>query len=188
MKVREAIYTRRTIRKFRQEPISEDILRELAEAARYAPSGSNLQPLKYKLVGEAGAPRVFPHVHWAGAIAPAGDPKPGEEPAAYIFILVDTNIRASGYEMDVGIAAQNITLAALEMGIGSCMMGAIDRAALKAEFSIPAHLELSLVMALGYPAQKPVAVEMASPDAYRYWLTPDGILHVPKRPLDEIIV
>ena len=43
-------------------------------------------------------------------------------------------------------------------------------------------------MALGYPAQKPVAVEMASPDAYRYWLTPDGILHVPKRPLDEIIV
>ena len=119
MKVREAIYTRRTIRKFRQEPISEDILRELAEAARYAPSGSNLQPLKYKLVGEAGAPRVFPHVHWAGAIAPAGDPKPGEEPAAYIFILVDTNIRAAGYEMDVGIAAQNITLAALEMGIGS---------------------------------------------------------------------
>ena len=188
MKVREAIYTRRTIRKFRQEPVSEDILRELVEAGRYAPSGSNLQPLKYKLVGAAGAARVFPHVRWAGAIAPEGDPKPGEEPVAYIFILADTDIRASGYEMDVGIAAQNITLAALEMGIGSCMMGAVDRAALRAEFEIPAHLELSLVMALGYPAQKPVAVEMTSPDAYKYWLTPDGILHVPKRPLDEIIV
>ena len=93
MKVREAIYTRRTIRKFRPEPISDDVLRELVEAARFAPSASNMQPLKYKLVGSVDAARVFPHVHWAGAIRPAGDPKPGEEPTAYILILADTDIR-----------------------------------------------------------------------------------------------
>lgn len=188
MKVREAIYTRRTIRKFSQNPISEDILRELVESARFAPSGSNMQPLKYKLVGAADAARVFPHVRWAGAIAPKGNPQPGEEPTAYIFILADTNIRPKGFDMDVGIAAENITLAAMEMGIGSCMMGAIDRDALKKEFGIADHLYLSLVMALGYPTQKSVAVEMTDPEKYSYWLSDDGILYVPKRPLDEIIV
>lgn len=104
------------------------------------------------------------------------------------MILVDKNIRSSGYEIDVGIAAENITLAAMEMGIGSCMMGAIDRDALRDEFNIAQQYEISLVMALGYPAQKSVAVEMESPDKYKYWLTEDGILHVPKRPLDEIII
>ena len=188
MKVREAIYTRRTIRKFRPEPISDDVLRELVEAARFAPSASNMQPLKYKLIGSADAARVFPHVHWAGAIRPAGDPKPGEEPTAYILILADTDIRKAGYEMDVGIAAESMTLAAMEMGLGSCMMGAIDREAIKKEFDIPEHLALPLVLALGYPAQKPVAVEMADPAKYSYWLTEEGVLTVPKRPLDEIIV
>ena len=90
--------------------------------------------------------------------------------------------------MDVGIAAESMTLAALEMGIGSCMMGAIDRAEIKKEFDLPEHLALALVLALGYPAQKPVAVEMSDPAKYNYWLTEEGVLTVPKRPLHEIIV
>ena len=188
MKVREAIYTRRTIRKFTQEGISDDMLRELVEAARFAPSGSNMQPLKYKLVNGPDAARVFPHVHWAGAIAPFGDPKPGEEPTAYIFILADTDIRARGYEMDVGIAAENICLAAMDMQLGSCMMGAIDRDALRKEFAIPENLQLSLIIALGYPAQKSVAVAMQDEKEYHYYLTQDGILNVPKRALEDIII
>ena len=96
MKVREAIYTRRTIRKFRLEPISDDVLRELVEAARFAPSASNMQPLKYKLVGSADAARVFPHVHWAGAIRPAGDPKPGEEPTGRLVETDGTVVTGKG--------------------------------------------------------------------------------------------
>ncbi len=88
--------------------------------------------------------------------------------------------------MDVGIAAENITLTALEERVGSCMIGSLKRVALTGLLGVPEHCEISLAIALGYPAQEPVMEEMAG-DSVKYYLDGDDKLHVPKRPLDQVL-
>ena len=117
----ELILKRRTVRKFEQVKIEPSILTKLINAARHAPSASNMQPIKYIIVDDKDkVGEVFKHLKWASYIAPEGDPKDGEEPVVYIIVLADTRIRKSGYELDIGAAIQNILLAAEEEDIGTC--------------------------------------------------------------------
>jgi nitroreductase len=94
MKVYRTIVARRTIRKFKPAPVPREILERLVDAARLAPSAANLQPLEFIVVDDpALKARIFPCLKWAAYIAPAGDPKPGEEPGAYVVTLANTAIR-----------------------------------------------------------------------------------------------
>jgi nitroreductase len=184
-KIYETIAARRTIRKFRPEPVSRELLDRLVDAARLAPSAANLQPLEYVVVDDpALKARVFPCLKWAAYIAPAGDPKPGEEPAAYIIVLNNTAIREKMFEYDLGAAMENMILAALEEGIGSCWMLSIDRDRLRALLGVPESYRVDSVLALGYPAEDPAPEVMA--DSCRYWKDADGRLHVPKRALAAV--
>ncbi len=72
MQVIDAIYARRTVRKFTQEPVPVHVLRELVDCARVGPCSANMQPLKYKVVCQAETDLVFPYLRWAVAIAPEG--------------------------------------------------------------------------------------------------------------------
>lgn len=187
MSTYELILKRRTTRKFLQDRISREELEKLVNAARFAPSANNLQPLKYILVDENEIVQsVFNNVRWAGYIAPLGNPAENERPVAFIAILVDTEIRKTGYELDIGAAAQNIFLAALEDGIATCWMGAIDRDEIRKILRIPEKYILDTVIALGYPAECPVAEE--EDGSVKYYKNENGVLHVPKRKLEDIIV
>ncbi|HBE76907.1 MAG TPA: nitroreductase, partial [Firmicutes bacterium] len=87
MNVYEAAIRRRTIRKYTQQPIERALLEKYIDAARLAPSGANMQPLKYVIVDEpVKVKQVFENVKWAAYIAPEGDPKEGEKPVAFIVI------------------------------------------------------------------------------------------------------
>ncbi len=184
MSTYELILRRRTIRKFKQEPLDNQLLERCVNAARVGPSGANLQPLEYIIVAEPlQVEQVFPHTAWAGYL-PDWEPQPGERPVAYIFILTNTEI--GNAPTDVGIAAENITLTALEAGVGSGMIGSLDRKALAALLEVPEYYKISLAVALGYPAEEPVMEEMKD-DSIKYYLDEDGRLHVPKRPLDQIL-
>lgn len=186
MSTYELILQRRTIRRFKQEPIDPALLEKCANAARIAPSGANLQPLEYIVVSDPSlVAQVFAHTAWAGYL-PDWEPAPGERPVAYIFIVVNRECRAGGAEMDVGIAAENITLTALEAGVGSCMMGSLERPTLAKLLAVPKHCEIALTVALGYPAEDPVMEEMTS-DSIKYYRDENDRLHVPKRPLAQIL-
>jgi nitroreductase len=176
----EMIVARRTIRRFKPDPVPRELLERLVDAGRLAPSAANLQPLEFIVVDGAG-PRaeVFPCLKWAAYIAPAGDPKPGEEPAAYVVTLANTEIREKMFEYDVGAAMENMILTALEEGVGSCWMLSIDRDKLQAILGVPEHYRIDSVLALGYPAEEPTLEVMG--ESYRYWKDADGRLHVPKR-------
>lgn len=187
MTVKEAIHARRTVRKFSQKAIPVEILRELIDDARIGPCSANMQPLKYKLVGKDSVDAVYPYLRWAVAIAPAGDPAPDERPTAYIIITADTSIRPQNYDIDVGIAAQTIALAAQEKGLGTCLMALHDKPGLKTSLGLPDQTMPALAVALGYPTQRSEIYPMEE-GRYKYHLTPDGTLHVPKRELDEIIL
>lgn len=187
MTVYDAIARRRTIRKFKQQPIERAILEKLVDAARLAPSAANMQPLKYAIVDTKDTvDQMFELVKWAAYIAPAGNPGEGEHPVAFIVILVDTGIRSAGYELDVGAAAQNIFLSAEEEGIGTCWMGAIDREKIRGILSLPEKYLINTVIALGYPAEHPVLENESG--SIKYFKDKEGVLHVPKRKLEDIIV
>ena len=127
MNIREAIRTRRTIRKYKQERIPPEVLEELVEGARLAPSATNRQPLEYLAVEDPSLLEpVFGTLGWAGYIRPHGTPKEGEKPAAYIVILIKREFDDILAKYDIGAAAENILLGALEYGIGGCMIGTSD--------------------------------------------------------------
>jgi len=157
MKVYNTIVSRRTIRKFQQKPIKLSILKRIVNAGRLAPSAGNLQALEYVIaVDDALRKKIFLNVKWARYIAPKGNPKDGERPIAYIIILVNKEISFGSYfKYDVGASAQNITLAALEEGIGCCWIGSFNRKKIENILKIPERYSADLVLALGYPLENP---------------------------------
>ena len=182
----ETIVGRRTIRRFKPDDVPRELLERLADAGRLAPSAANMQPLEFVVVDGAGPKaEIFPCLKWAAYIAPAGDPRPGEEPAAYIITLVNSKIREKMFEYDVGAAMENMTLAALAEGVGSCWMLSVDRDQIRAILGVPEHYRVDSVLALGYPAEDP-ASEVAA-GSIRYWKDADGRLHVPKRERASVV-
>lgn len=168
MSVYKIILKRRTIRRFKSDPVPSDLLERLVNAGRLAPSGANLQPLEFIVVNEPEmVDKVFPTLKWAGYIAPAGNPPEGKRPTAYILVLVNTEIKSGNGSVDAAAAIENIILAALDEGVGSCWLGSIDRNQLRSIFKIPQHYQIDSVLALGYPDEAPV-VEDAK-DSIKYW-------------------
>ena len=185
MNVQEAIFGRRTIRKFSQEELPVQTLRDLVDAARMAAHGGNVQPLKYSIVtGKELRERVFETTKWAACI-PDGTPKEGERPVAYIIVYADTNIKKECM-VDAGAAVTNIMLAAHEMGLGSCWIGSLNRQILGELLQTPEHLKILYAVALGYPAQKSRAVEYQG--SFHYYLDEEQTVNVPKLPLDTILI
>ena len=182
----EMIRERRTVRKFSQKKLPESLLRKLINAARLAPSGSNLQPLDYLVVNdEAICVEMFKYVGWAGYIAPKGNPGPGEAPTAYIIVLVDKDIKSGTAPYDVGAAVQNMLLAAWEEDVGCCWQGSIDREKIRELFKIPVDHDIDCVVSLGYKAENPVLEDYKG--SIKYWKDENGTLHVPKRSLEDMI-
>ncbi len=185
--VYELIRRRRTIRRFRQEPLPFAALERLVEAARLAPSGANLQPCEFIVVDDPELVElVFTCTKWAGYLPPEQGPPPlGQRPTTFVVVLLNRERRAQGGEHDAGAAIMSMILTALEMGIGACWIGSVDRAKVHQALGIPAHCEVDSVLALGYPAENPEVEPLK--DSVKYWRDENGVLHVPKRPLKEVM-
>jgi nitroreductase len=187
--IRDLVLRNRSYRRFHQNvPVSRETLCSLVDLARQSASAGNRQPLKFVLScdPETNA-RIFPHTRWAGALKGWGGPKEGERPAAYIVILGDREI-SQGFGCDHGIAAQSMLLGATEMGLGGCMIGAIDRDGLRNSLPIPERYEILLVLALGKPSETVVLEDAGPGEDITYYRDKDDVHHVPKRTLDELIL
>lgn len=182
----KAIDSRRSIRKFKRNPVSESILRELVRCGSMAASGMNVQPIKYIIASDEKADEIFPYTRWAGYLKGKGSPSFEERPFAFILVLNDNELRQSGYELDAGAAVQNILLAAVSAGLGTCWLGAIDYKEISEIADIPDRYNLISAIAVGYPAQS--SIFETSKGDIKYYLDKNDVLHVPKRNLDEIIL
>ena len=186
MSVYEIASKRRSIRRFKNMPIPREVLRRCVDAARLAPSGANLQPLEYVVVNDAHLlPQVLSTIKWAAYIRPAGDPPLGKEPQAYILILKSRDATSPWVMYDVGAAMENIILVALEKGIGACPLLNVEWDRLRAVLTIPDRYETQLLIAMGYPDEIPIEVPFEG--SVRYWKDDEGVLHVPKRRLEEVL-
>jgi nitroreductase len=189
MTLKELVLKNRSYRRFYQEVAVElDTLKQLVDLARLSASGGNHQPLKYFLScdPEKNA-SIFPQLGWAAYLKDWPGPSEGERPSAYIIILGDKNVRES-FGCDHGIAAQSILLGATEQGLGGCIIATIRKERLRQALGIPEHYEILLALALGKPKEV-VKIEAVGPDGdIKYWRDEEGIHHVPKRSLNEIVV
>ena len=178
----------RSFRRFKEdEPVDRATLHYLVELARLGGSARNMQPLKYVLASEPGInARIFPHLGWAGYLKDWPGPVEGERPSAYIICLIDTRLSKEA-DCDLGIATQNIMLGAIEKGLGGCRIASISPQ-LRNVLELAEHLQILLVIALGKPVEIVALEDQKSTDAIKYWRDAQGIHHVPKRVLQEIIV
>ena len=188
-KIYNTIISRRTIRKFQQKPIKLPVLKRMINAGRLAPAAANIQPLEYVVVTEDELrEKIFSNVRWAAYIAPEGNPQENEKPAAYIIILANKEICLKlHYRYDVGASAQNITLTAMEEGIGCCWIGSFNRREIRYILKVPKEYIVDLVLALGYPLENPQYYDIEKGKSIKYNKDASGVLHVPKRKLDDII-
>ncbi|MFC1500272.1 nitroreductase family protein [Candidatus Zixiibacteriota bacterium] len=188
--LKELIMKTRSYRRFDESvTIEPSTLEDLVDFARCSPSSANLQPLKYVLCSDRETvERIFPHLRWAGYLEDWKGPAEGEHPTACIVILGDTEITSS-FSCDHGIAAHAIMLGATEKGLGGCVIGSFDKGGLRAVLGTQeSRFEILLVLALGKPIEEVILEDVGESRDIRYWRDEEGRHHVPKRPLEELIV
>lgn len=193
MDVGQAAKARRSVRSFKQDEVSPQLLAEMVDLARVGPSAANRQPLEYAAVTDAATrEQVFQCLKWAAYTAPRGTPGPDAHPTAYIVVLRRKDLEIGAMAAyDVGAAVQTILLAAVEAGLGGCWLKSINVPKLTEILGLPEGVEIDSVVALGYPAEEPRLVDLA-PDqegleVIKYWRDEADQQFVPKRALSKIL-
>ena len=149
----EVVRTRRSIRRYRPDPIPEDALNRVLEAARAAPSGSNRQPTRFILVRDQDLKeRLAPLAGDQGFIADA--------PLVMVACGQNIHYNRGNYMgdhamlVDVAIAVDHLTLAARAEGLGTCWIGLFDNEPIKALLSIPQDVQVVALVPIGYPERE----------------------------------
>jgi nitroreductase len=156
MNVIDAIKTRKSVRAYLDRPVEDEKLNTIMEAARLAPSASNRQEWRFILVQDAETRKKL-------AVAARNQPFVGEAPILIVACAeTDEHLMSCGqacYPIDVAIALDHITLTAVELGLGTCWIGAFDELEVKKILEIPAQgVRVVELMPLGYPVD-PAAME-----------------------------
>ncbi len=179
----------RSYRRFDESvKISEDILRDLVDATRFCPSAANRQPLKYRLVfNEIETLQVFDCLKFAGYLRDWPGPAEGERPTAYIVVLADETISKFS-DVDAGIAMQTILLRATELGFGGCIFASVQREKLREILTLDERMQIGYVIALGKPVETCVIEPLGEDGDIKYYRDSDGVHHVPKRKLEDLLI
>lgn len=184
----ELLKTRRTYRRFEQKEIDRGIVDEILMAARFASSAANRQPLSYIVVeGQNRVAQVFEHTRWAAALPPElGQPGEKERPMLFIAVVENLDINRD-CDTDAGLAIGNMTLAAWNHGVGSCIIGACNKVKLSELFGLTENQKLHTVVAFGYPSHKSSIVPLKRGEEFKYHLDENRDYVVPKRKLSDTV-
>ena len=130
--------------------------------------------------------KVQPLVKWAAYLPPEqGTPKAEELPTLYVAVVQDSSIPGD-LATDTGIALANMTLAAWDKGVGSYIMGAINKPELTKLLGITEPEKLAFMIAFGYPTHSSAVVPMTPDTGVKYYLDDQRNYCVPKRSAEEI--
>jgi len=154
MKVLEAIQKRRSVRKYKQDPIPEEALLRVLEAARLAPSGKNFQPWKFIIVKDKELKEKL-------ARASAGQFFIAKAPIIVVGCGFPDKCYArmgrymKSWSVDVTIALEHLILQAQEEGLGTCWIGSFEEEEVKAILNVPEEVKVLALTPLGYPDEIP---------------------------------
>lgn len=185
----ELVRNDRTIRQYSEDTKVEDTtLREIVSLVRFCASGRNAQPLAYRIVNsEEEREAIFPALAWAGYYKDWAGPEKGKRPAAYLIQCLDTRL-AKDPMADPGLQLQTITLGALTLGLGCCIIKSFNKQDIIQKLSIPEHYDPLYVVSMGIPAEKARITEMPDNGDFKYFRDSDGVQCVPKRNIDDLLI
>jgi nitroreductase len=145
MEFMEVIRKRRSIRRYKSTPVPEEILNQILESARIAPSAGHRQPWHFIIVQDSETKKKLGIASWAS------------EAPIVIIGCVDTQTRSPPLcFVDIGIGFEHLVLAAANFGLGTCWIGRIDGdQTIKDVLNIPPHIKVIAVTPLGYPDETP---------------------------------
>jgi len=158
MNVLEAIKGRRSIRAFKNQGVPAEIVEELIDAARWAPSAGNIQPWEFIIVRK---PRIKRRL-----VETALGQMFIEEAPVVIVVCADEERSSQGYGVrgktlyciqDTAAAMQNIHLTAYSLGLGTCWVGAFREEETRRILKIPRGMRPVAIIPVGYPAEAPTA-------------------------------
>jgi nitroreductase len=163
MEALEAIRTRRSVRKYSDQPVEPEKLQAVLEAVRQAPSWSNRQCWNLVVVEDQEVREKISELSFVESFFAAYGYKtnPAQKALAQAPIVIvacadplqSGDLRGEQYFMaDMGIAMENLMLAAHDLGLGSVFVGVFDEEQLKALLEIPPHIRIVGLFPLGYPA------------------------------------
>lgn len=162
METLHAIKTRQSIRRYTDRAVEEEKLLAVLDAARQAPSWANLQCVRFVVVRDETVRRRISELSYVDSFFAARGYKnnPSQRALAEAPLVIvacalpnqSGDIRGQHYYMtDVGLAAQNLMLAAHDLGLGSVFVSIFDEKALADLLSIPAYISIVGLFPLGYP-------------------------------------
>ncbi len=163
MELFDAIRTRRSIRKYLDKPVEEEKLQAVLEAVRLAPSWANMQCWRMVVVTDKAVREKISDLSYVESyFSPKGykaNPSKKALAEAPVLIVLCAEPSQSGslwgqsyYLVDVGIAAENLMLAARGQGLGSVFVGVYDEVKVKGILGIPHNVRVVGLFPLGYPA------------------------------------
>jgi nitroreductase len=142
MDVFSAIKGRRSIRKFKDVPVPAEQLEQVLEAGRLAPSAGNRQPWRFVVVTD-------PEVRQKLAPIARNQEFVGQAGAVIVACAPDPSLK--WHMVDVAIAVDHMTLAAHELGLGTCWIGAFEPEQVQQLLGIPEHVKVVVLLPLGVP-------------------------------------
>lgn len=150
MEFYEVVRTRRSVRSYRPDPVPDDALNRVLDAARIAPSGSNRQPWKFILVKDEEKKKNL--------VPLCGDQTFVAE-APLLVVACGNNIHYDrgrymgdlSMLVDVSVAVDHLTLAARAEGLGTCWIGMFDNEAIKRLLHVPGDVNIVALTPIGYP-------------------------------------
>lgn len=151
MTVKEAIETRRSVRSYKPEPVAEEVLLELLESARIAPSAANGQQWKFILVRDPEKLKVM-------YTASEGQKSVAEAPAFIAIVATGNRVMMCNEPtatVDSSIAMSFLLLRAHELGLGMCWLGHFDDEIVKKALNVPEGAKVVACSPVGYPAESP---------------------------------
>ena len=155
MELLEAIKGRRSVRAFKPQDVPDEIVEQLVDAARHAPSAGNLQPWEFLIVRKPEQKRKLAEAARQAFI---------EEAPVVIVVCADENRAATGYGnrgktlyciQDTAAATQNILLTAYSLGLGTCWIGAFSEDEARRALNIPSGIRPVAMIPVGYAAKTP---------------------------------
>jgi nitroreductase len=152
MEILPAIQQRRSVRAYTTQPVPEEHLQSVLEAARLAPSARNLQEWRFIVVRDSAIREQL-------AVAANGQAFVGQAPVVIVGCSVNTEYIMRGgqaaYPIDLAIALDHMTLQAVAIGLGTCWIGSFFEDEIRKILDIPAGVRVVCLLTLGYPADTP---------------------------------
>ncbi len=152
MDIYEAIQKRGSIRSYRDDPVSEEKLKKILNAGRMAPSAHNSQDYKFIVVKDVQRRKMLSRTA-------SGQKFIAEAPVIIAAVSLNPeHLMGSGipvYLVDIAIAIDHMTLAAVEEGLGTCWIGAFSQEEVKKNLNIPKEYKVVILLPLGVPYEEP---------------------------------